>query len=61
MTKLENEPTGPSPLLLGQEKEAWRLLKARFALIDRLEILGKFIGPSYFTKRALEITMSINH
>lgn len=56
MTKLEYDSTGPSPLLQGYEKEAWRLLQARFDLFDCLDILRKYFGASHFTQKAIHGT-----
>lgn len=50
MTESATNSTGPSPLLTGTEKEAWRLLRNRFDLADALTLLGRVTGP-HFTRR----------
>lgn len=51
MTEIPLDSSGPSPLVIGQQREAWRLLKTRLYLVDAFSLHRTFIGMRY-TQRA---------
>jgi exonuclease III len=52
MTEAPADSTGLSPLLQGQELEAWRLFKTRFNLKDAMLVTSKVTGAQYTWRRS---------
>lgn len=52
MTESLLDSSGPSPLLNGRQREAWRLLKTRLDLVDAFPLPRIFLGTR-FTHRAV--------
>lgn len=55
MTEIPEDSSGSSPLMVGMEKESWRLLKGRFDLVDSYSLLCRVIG-SKLTRREIRDT-----